>query len=88
MSTYKIPDVNNRPPQLAELGYYADIRFDPDDETPDFIGLNVTAGAGTGSTTETWKVYKMYYADAASVNILEIRLGYGSWSGRASITGF
>ena len=88
MSTYRIPNIDNRPPQLSELGYWADIRFDASDASPDYIGLNPVAEADTGSTNTTWKIYKLYYADAASVNIVEIRLGYGSWTGRASITGF
>ncbi len=88
MSTYKQTDVNNRPPQLSDLGFYADVRFDPNDATPDYIGLNTVAQADTGSTNTTWKVYRFYYASAASTSVSEIRFAYGSWSGRASLPGF
>jgi hypothetical protein len=86
MSTYRQTDVNNRPPQLADLGFYADIRFDPDDATPDYIGCHVTCGASTA--LNDWKVYKFYYASAASSSWAEVRFAYGSWAGRASLTGF
>jgi hypothetical protein len=85
-STYQIPNINNKPPQLGDLGWGGDIRFDPHDGTPDFIGINVACGASTANTD--WKVYKFFYASAASTTVAEIRLGYGSWGGRAAITGF
>ena len=85
-SSYRIPNIDNRPPQLGDLGWAGDIRFDPDDGTPDYIGLNVACGASTASND--WKVYKFYYASAASTTVAEIRLGYGTWAGRASLTGF
>ena len=86
MSTYKNESVNNRPPQLVDISFFGDVRFDPNDDVPDYIGLNVTCGASTANTD--WKVYKFYYASAASSSLAEIRLGYGSWVDRASITGF
>lgn len=86
MSTYRKPLIDNRPPDINDLGIYGDIKFDPHDDTPDFVGLHVTCGASTANTE--WKVYKFYYASAASTTVNEIRMGYGSWADRASITGF
>ena len=55
MSTYKVIDINHKPPQLADLGFAADIRFDPDDSAPDYIGLHDTKGAATDD--QDWKIY-------------------------------
>ena len=81
MSTYKIPtDINNRPPQPVDAGYYADIRFDANDQSPDYIGLNLVNGAATTSTD--WKIYKMTYSGD---NVTRIQLAYGTWDGRVAL---
>ena len=81
MSTYQIPNVNNKPPQLADLGFYADIRFDPDDSAPTYIGLNVLNGADTTLNTD-WKVLKFTYSGS---NVTRIQTAYGAWDNRISL---
>lgn len=80
MSTYRIPSINNNKPQLGDLGFYADIRFDASDAAPNYIGLNDTNGASTSATT--WKVYKFTYSGS---DVTRIQVAYGSWDGRASL---
>ena len=60
-NTYKLPtNINNRPPQPVDLGYYADIRFDADDSAPDYIGLNLEEGIATSDSS--WKIYKVFFS--------------------------
>jgi hypothetical protein len=80
MSTYQIPNVNNRPPQLSDLGFYADIRYDANDSAPTYIGMNVTNDESTASTN--WKILKFSYSGA---NVTRIQLSYGSWDNRANL---
>ncbi len=80
-STYQIPLVNNKPPQLADLAFYADILFDPDDSKPDYIGMNVLMGANTANAFD-WKVLKFTYSGA---NVTRIQTAYGTWSSRVSL---
>ncbi len=80
MSTYEIPNINNKPPQLVDMGMYADIRLDPDSSQPNYIGLNLVSNQATSSLD--WKIYKIFWS---STNITEIRMAYGSWDGRASL---
>lgn len=82
MSTYSIPNINNKPPQLADMGFYADVRFDPDDSTPDYIGLNLDNGAAIESTS--WKIYKFTYTPSTT-KVTRIQLAYGAWSNRAGL---
>ena len=79
MSTYTVPNINNKPPQLSDLGFYADIRFDADDSAPTYVGLNVLNGANPASTD--WKIYKFTYSGA---NTTRIQLAYGTWDDRAT----
>ena len=81
MSTYQIPNVNNKPPQLSDLGFFSDIRFDPDDSQPTYVGLNVTNGADV-TTDISWKVYKFTYSGS---NTTRIQVAYGSWTARATL---
>ena len=83
MTTYSIPEINNRPPQPVDMGYWADIRFDEDDSLPTYIGLNLTTNAATTSTD--WKVYKFEYSGSNTGNATRIQLAYGSWDGRAAL---
>lgn len=80
MSTYKIPEINGLKPQMSDLGYFADIQFDPSDAVPIYIGMNVDKGASDAATT--WKVYKFTYSGS---DVTRIQLAYGSWTGRASL---
>lgn len=82
MSTYSIPNINNKPAQLADLGWNTDIRFDPDDSRPIYIGLNVANGASQDATD--WKVYRFTY-DGVTTNVTRIQVAYGSWTGRAGL---
>ena len=78
--TYKSPIINNRPPQTVDSGYYGDIRFDPDDSQPIYIGLHITNGAATTDTG--WTVYKFSYSGS---NVTRIQLAYGSWDNRVGL---
>jgi hypothetical protein len=79
MSTYSKPNVNGQPPQIADLGWFSDIRFDADDSQPTYIGLNVTNPASVDATD--WKIYKLTYSGS---NTTRIQLAYGTWTDRAT----
>jgi hypothetical protein len=79
-STYKAPIVSNRPPQVSDLGFYTDIRFDADDAAPIYIGLNVQNGADV-TTDNDWKILKFTYVNNA---VTRIQTAYGNWTARAS----
>ena len=80
MTTYRFPNINNRPPQIGDLGFYADIMFDPNDSAPIYIGLNTTNGADASGSD--WKVYKFTYSGS---NVTRVQLAYGSWTGRVGL---
>lgn len=80
MSTYQIPIVNSNKPQMSDLGWFADIKFDPDDSAPIYVGLNVVKGQSLIATD--WKIYKFTYSGG---NTTEIQLAYGAWNNRASL---
>ena len=80
-NTYKLPiNINNRPPQIVDLGWFADIQFDASDAAPDYIGLNILKGASDGATD--WKIYKFTYSGD---NVTRIQLAYGTWTGRIAL---
>lgn len=81
MSTYSAPLISNRPPQVVDLGFYSDIRFDVDDSAPIYIGLNVTNAALTSSND--WKIYKFTYSGS---NTTRIQSQTGVWDNRATLT--
>ena len=81
MSTYKQENVNNRPPQLIDSGFWADIYFDPNDNTPTYIGLHSTQGADS-ATDQNFKIYKF---TTDSTYTVRIQLAYGAWNDRASL---
>ena len=80
-SSYQIPNVNNKPPQVSDLGFYCDVRFDPNDSAPVYIGLNVKNGADTTLDTD-WKVLKFTYDGS---NVTRIQTAYGSWDERVAL---
>lgn len=80
MSTYSSPLISNKPPQIVDLGFYSDIRFDVDDSAPTYIGLNVTNTAPTSNSD--WKIYKFTYSGS---NITRIQSQTGIWDNRASL---
>jgi len=57
-----------------------DVRFDPNDSAPIYIGVNETQNALTASTD--WIVYKFSYDGA---NVTRIQIAMGSWDGRAGL---
>lgn len=81
MSTYNSPIVNNRPPQVVDLGFYSDIRFDADDSAPTYIGLNVSNAALTSASD--WKIYKFTYSGS---NTTRIQSQTGIWDNRATLS--
>jgi len=80
MSTYTIPTINDYKPKLVDSAFYADIRFDPNDAAPDYIGLHPTNGASQADPN--WKIYKFTQAGGISTRI---QLAYGSWTGRVAL---
>ena len=61
------------------MGWAADIRFDPSDAQPTYIGIHITKGAATSDLN--WKLYKFFYS---GTDTTEIQLAYNSWDNRAS----
>lgn len=57
-----------------------DIRFDPNDSAPNYIGLNKTNGASTSA--ETWIIYKFTYSGD---NVTRIQKALGAWDSRAGL---
>lgn len=80
MSTYRAPNIYTQPPHISDLGFFADIQFDPNDALPIYIGLNVTKGASDDALD--WKVYKFTYS---GINVTRVQLAYGTWTGRAAL---
>ena len=80
MSTYNIPNVNNKPPQVVDSGFYCDILYDANDSAPVYIGMNVTNGANT-ATNQDWKILKLTYSGA---DVTRIQTAYGNWVDRAT----
>lgn len=79
-STYRSANINYKPPQLVDAAFYADIRFDPTENNPDYIGLHKLNGAETSDTD--WKIYKFTYT---GTDVTRIRLSYGAWDDRVSL---
>ena len=79
-NTYKLPLLNHRPPQPVDLGWSAEIKFDPSDATPTYIGLHTQAGASESDTG--WKVYRFFYSGS---DVTGVRLGYGDWTTRGGL---
>ena len=80
MATYRAPLLNNGPAIASDAGFGADVRFDPNDSAPDYIGTHVTQGAATSDSG--WKILKFTYSGA---NVTRIQLAYGAWDSRASL---
>jgi len=80
MSSYKSPVVSGRPPQVSDLGFYCDVRFDSDDSAPTYIGLNVDNGADV-TTNNNWKILKFSYSGTA---VTRVQTAFGNWTARAT----
>ena len=78
--TYRSIQINHSPPQPVDLAWYADIRFDPSDDAPTYIGLHTENGVATSDTN--WKIYKFTYSGS---NITRIQFAYGAWDDRATL---
>lgn len=59
------------------------ILFDPDDDQPNYIGLNMRANADTG--TSDWVVYKFTY-NAGTTTVARIQKLNGTWTGRVALS--
>lgn len=82
-STYSIPHINNRIPQLSDSGFYMDILFDPNATSPNYIGLHLTLNAPTSDPN--WKIYKLSY-DASSPPIAtRYECQIGIWDNRTTL---
>lgn len=77
---YIRPLINNAPPQNVDLSYWADIRYDPDDLQPTYLGLHLDTNAST--TDLNWKIFKYSYT---GTNVNRIQLAYGAWDNRLTL---
>jgi hypothetical protein len=80
MSTHRNIVLNARPPQTIDAGIFADIRFDPNDSAPDYIGLHITNGADTSALD--WRIYKFTYIGSDATRI---QMAIGAWDNRISL---
>jgi len=53
------------------------VKFDPDDSTPDFIGINNRANASDDD--DDWRIYKFTYSGSNVIRIVKV---FGKWSER------
>lgn len=60
-----------------------DIRFDPSDSRPVYIGVNEEFGVATAKTT--WQIYEFTYTTSTSSAITRIRRTRGAWDDRATL---
>lgn len=69
---------------LNDLKYEAlmahDVRYDPDESQPTYIGINSENGASTDSVG--WVIYKFTYS---GTNATRIQKANGTWDGRAAL---
>jgi len=72
--TYSIADLQH------EALSVADIRFDPSDAQPDYIGLAQQESADTAESY--WVIYKFTYSDSSIVRIQKAR---GAWDDRVTL---
>jgi hypothetical protein len=79
-SSYRTPNLGAMRPRTADLGFWADIRYDASEENPDYVGLHLVNGAETSDAN--WKIYKFTYSGA---NVTRTQLAYGTWDGRAAL---
>ena len=60
-----------------------DIRFDPDDSRPIYIGMHEQSGAATTDTH--WEILKITYATTTSYDATRIQKLSGAWNGRTGL---
>jgi hypothetical protein len=68
-------------PGLSREPIDGDVRFDPDDSRPIYIGLHIFRGADTASTD--WTIFRFTYTTATASDITQIEKRVLSWTGRA-----
>lgn len=74
-------DVNGFNLDRVVLGFDAkDVRFDPDDSAPNYVGLHESQGAATSDSH--WVVIKFTYSGS---NVTRIQKAKGAWDDRASL---
>ena len=69
----------DEPAQRVSAANYKDIRFDPDDSQPTYIGLNAE---GLATSDGSWVIYKFTYSGS---NATRIQSTVGVWDDRASL---
>ena len=80
MSSYVLPNINQRPPTLVDDGYYTEIKVDASTYSPTiYVGLHLDKGATTSSSD--WKIYKII----PSGSDVEIQVLYGIFDNRNSL---
>lgn len=65
---------------IVDSGFWGDIRFDPDDIAPNYIGMHLENDALT--TNREWKIYKVTQGDTG---ITRFQLAYGAWDSREDL---
>ena len=76
-STYQLININNRPPQLVDDDFYADIKYDNSDPTNVYIGLNTLYNISENDFS--WKVFRLVYSSGVWQRASFV---YGPWSNR------
>ena len=69
----------NEPAQRVSMANFKDIRFDPDDNQPTYIGLNAE---GLDTSDGSWVIYKFTYSGSNATRIQSI---VGVWDDRVSL---
>lgn len=79
-TAYRRPVINDTPPQKVDMAYWGDVRYDPDDLQPIYIGQHLDTNAST--TDINWKIYKYTYL---TTNVSRVQLAYGAWDSRLTL---
>jgi len=79
-STYQSVIINGRLVTPVDSGFYTDIRYDPSDALPNYIGMNLTNGAAESASD--WKVLKLTYSGS---DVTRIQVTYGTWTDRTDL---
>jgi len=67
------------PHKRVSIGAFKDVRFDPDDSSPNYIGL---ASKSLATSDTSWTVLKFTYSGD---NVTRIQKATGAWDSRASL---
>jgi hypothetical protein len=80
MSTYQVPNVNNKIPQLIDDGFYTNIKVDKTVYAPTiYVGLHLNRTAA--SSEDGWKIIKVV-PNGADVDVTTF---YGIFDNRNSL---